>query len=52
MALKQLKAGSPLRTLCLVVAGQPADVFSTVSPSSNLPGYVNTPHQPGQVNII
>ncbi|MBA0640147.1 hypothetical protein Goklo_023113 [Gossypium klotzschianum] len=49
MALKQLNAGSPLRTLCLVVAGQPADVFSTVSPSSNLPGYVNTPHQPGQI---
>ncbi|GMJ01585.1 hypothetical protein like AT5G47490 [Hibiscus trionum] len=49
MALKQLKAGSPLRTLCLVVAGQPADVFSTVSSSSNLPGYDNTPNQPGQV---
>ncbi|KAL4311174.1 hypothetical protein GQ457_01G055870 [Hibiscus cannabinus] len=49
MALRQLKAGSPLRTLCLVIAGQPADVFSTVSSSSNLPGYVNTPNQPGQV---
>ncbi|XWS32372.1 hypothetical protein CRYUN_Cryun23aG0154000 [Craigia yunnanensis] len=40
MALKQLIAGSPLRTLCLLAAGQPADVFSTVSPSSNLPGYI------------
>ncbi|GMI73565.1 hypothetical protein like AT5G47490 [Hibiscus trionum] len=49
MALRQLKAGSPLRTLCLVIAGQPADVFSTVSSSSNLSGYVNTPNQPGQV---
>ncbi|KAE8660436.1 putative C2H2-like zinc finger protein [Hibiscus syriacus] len=49
MALKQLKAGSPLRTLCLVVAGQPADVFSTVSSGRDLPGYVNTPNQPGQV---
>ncbi|KAK6260856.1 hypothetical protein SCA6_015330 [Theobroma cacao] len=49
MALKQLKAGSPLRTLCLLIAGQPADVFSTVSPSSNLPGYVHTANQPGQI---
>ncbi|XP_039063477.1 protein transport protein SEC16B homolog [Hibiscus syriacus] len=49
MALKQLKVGSPLRTLCLVVAGQPADVFSKVSSGSNLPGYVNTSIQPGQV---
>lgn len=52
MALKQLKAGSPLRTLCLLIAGQPADVFSTVSPSSNLPGYVHTANQPGQVYMI
>ena len=52
MALKQLIAGSPLQTLCLLVAGRPADVFSTVSPSSNLPGYVNTPNQPGHVYII
>ncbi|KAL8210127.1 hypothetical protein R6Q57_006859 [Mikania cordata] len=28
MALCQLVAGSPLRTLCLLIAGQPADVFS------------------------
>ncbi|XP_022757013.1 protein transport protein SEC16A homolog isoform X2 [Durio zibethinus] len=40
MALKQLIAGSPLRTLCLLVGGRPADVFSTISPSSNLPGYI------------
>ncbi|TYH81431.1 hypothetical protein ES332_D03G200000v1 [Gossypium tomentosum] len=31
MALHQLVAGSPLRTLCLLIAGQPADVFSTGS---------------------
>ncbi|XVF33549.1 hypothetical protein REPUB_Repub17cG0177800 [Reevesia pubescens] len=49
MALKQLIGGSPLRTLCLLVAGQPADVFSTVSSSSNIPGYVNTPNQPAQI---
>ncbi|KAL4570944.1 hypothetical protein LXL04_026609 [Taraxacum kok-saghyz] len=29
MALGQLVAGSPLRTLCLLIAGQPADAFST-----------------------
>ena len=29
MALHQLVAGSPLRTLCLLIAGQPAEVFST-----------------------
>ncbi|XVE76919.1 hypothetical protein DITRI_Ditri13aG0019100 [Diplodiscus trichospermus] len=49
MALKQLVSGSPLQTLCLLVAGRPGDVFSTVSPSSNLPGYVYTPNQPGQI---
>ena len=27
MALQQLVAGSPLRTLCLLIAGQPAGVF-------------------------
>ncbi|XVF73457.1 hypothetical protein PTKIN_Ptkin12aG0202700 [Pterospermum kingtungense] len=51
MAVKQLIAGSPLRTLCLVVAGRPVDVFSTVSPNSNLTGYVNTPSQPGQIGV-
>ncbi|KAE8713796.1 Protein transport protein SEC16B-like protein [Hibiscus syriacus] len=29
MALHQLVAGSPLRTLCFLIAGQPAEVFST-----------------------
>ncbi|XP_010539195.1 PREDICTED: protein transport protein SEC16B homolog [Tarenaya hassleriana] len=29
MALRQLTAGSPLRTLCLLIAGQPAEVFSS-----------------------
>ncbi|XP_043812299.1 protein transport protein SEC16B homolog isoform X2 [Manihot esculenta] len=29
MALRQLVAGSPLRTLCLLIAGQPADVFTS-----------------------
>ncbi|XVF52615.1 hypothetical protein PTKIN_Ptkin05aG0032400 [Pterospermum kingtungense] len=29
MALRQLVPGSPLRTLCLLIAGQPAEVFST-----------------------
>lgn len=28
MAQRQFVSGSPLRTLCLLIAGQPADVFS------------------------
>ncbi|XP_043715640.1 protein transport protein SEC16A homolog isoform X2 [Telopea speciosissima] len=35
MAHNQLIAGSPLRTLCLLIAGQPADVFSTDSGTNN-----------------
>ncbi|XP_065857872.1 protein transport protein SEC16B homolog [Euphorbia lathyris] len=37
MALRQLVAGSPLRTLCLLIAGQPADVFSTETPITSGP---------------
>ncbi|CAA7040392.1 unnamed protein product [Microthlaspi erraticum] len=39
MALRQLVPGSPLRTLCLLVAGQPAEVFSNRSTSDiSFPG--------------
>ncbi|KAL8114425.1 hypothetical protein AgCh_021322 [Apium graveolens] len=31
LALRQLVAGSPLRTLCLLIAGQPAEVFAAES---------------------
>ncbi|KAJ4727188.1 Protein transport protein sec16 [Melia azedarach] len=48
MALKQLVAGSPLQTLCLLIAGQPADVFSNDTSSSIIPGSVNTFQQPLQ----
>ncbi|CAI9771555.1 unnamed protein product [Fraxinus pennsylvanica] len=49
MALCQLEAGSPLRTLCLLIAGQPADVFSTdFMASRNMSGALNVPHQPAQ----
>ncbi|KAK0587440.1 hypothetical protein LWI29_022846 [Acer saccharum] len=49
MALRQLVAGSPLRTLCLLIAGQPADVFSTgMVADSGLPGSKNMPQQPAQ----
>ncbi|GFS42250.1 RGPR-like protein [Actinidia rufa] len=46
MALHQLVAGSPLRTLCLLIAGQPADVFSTDTTfDSSISGAVNlSPH--------
>ncbi|CAN6867331.1 unnamed protein product [Brassica oleracea] len=47
MALRQLVPGSPLRTLCLLVAGQPAEVFSNGSTSGiSVPGSVSAPqHQ-------
>ncbi|WZZ87502.1 hypothetical protein YC2023_116081 [Brassica napus] len=47
MALRQLVPGSPLRTLCLLVAGQPAEVFSIGSTSGiSVPGSVSAPqHQ-------
>ncbi|KAI7742167.1 hypothetical protein M8C21_001626 [Ambrosia artemisiifolia] len=35
MALRQLVAGSPFRTLCLLIAGQPADVFSADPTAAN-----------------
>ncbi|XP_075086584.1 protein transport protein SEC16B homolog [Nicotiana tabacum] len=48
MALRQLVAGSPLRTLCLLIAGQPADVFSVDSTvQSGMPA-VNVAQQPTQ----
>ncbi|KAJ1375448.1 Sec16, central conserved domain [Sesbania bispinosa] len=49
MALRQLVAGSPLRTLCLLIAGQPAEVFSSDSSISGHPGAFNMPQQPAQV---
>ncbi|XP_010264305.1 PREDICTED: protein transport protein SEC16A homolog isoform X2 [Nelumbo nucifera] len=49
MAHRQLVAGSPLRTLCLLIAGQPADVFSTVSSSSDPPLVEHLPQQPSQI---
>lgn len=40
MALQQLVAGSPLRTLCLLIAGQPADVFSNTANISQQSGQI------------
>ncbi|KAJ6308730.1 hypothetical protein OIU76_018335 [Salix suchowensis] len=49
MALRQLVAGSPLRTLCLLIAGQPAEVFSTDSTvHGGFQGVLNIPQQPVQ----
>ncbi|KAI9401709.1 hypothetical protein POPTR_001G157800v4 [Populus trichocarpa] len=49
MALRQLVAGSPLRTLCLLIAGQPAEVFSTDSNvHGGFPGDLSIPQQPVQ----
>ncbi|KAL6986016.1 hypothetical protein U1Q18_019383 [Sarracenia purpurea var. burkii] len=50
MALRQLVAGSPLRTLCLLIAGQPADVFSTETTyGSSASAAVNMGSQPAQL---
>ncbi|KAK9075737.1 hypothetical protein SSX86_004066 [Deinandra increscens subsp. villosa] len=49
MALSQLVPGSPLRTLCLLIAGQPADVFATDATAvGGGPGAVNMFQQPTQ----
>ncbi|KAL6181301.1 hypothetical protein ACLB2K_047956 [Fragaria x ananassa] len=49
MAVCQLIPGSPLRTLCLLIAGQPAEVFSADTTSEiSVPGAVNMPQHPGQ----
>ncbi|KAK4422899.1 protein transport protein SEC16B [Sesamum alatum] len=49
MALHQFVAGSPLRTICLLIAGQPADVFSADNTTiSSMVGVVNIPQQPTQ----
>ena len=52
MALRQLVAGSPLRTLCLLIAGQPAEVFSSDSSTSGNPSAFNMPEQSAQVISI
>ncbi|KAM7257664.1 hypothetical protein ACFE04_013405 [Oxalis oulophora] len=56
MALHQLAVGSPLRTLCLLIAGQPADVFTSDTITSNsFPGAPNMsqhPAQPGASNML
>lgn len=33
MAYHHFVSGSPLRTLCLLIAGQPADVFNVENPT-------------------
>ncbi|KAL4344212.1 hypothetical protein S83_035383 [Arachis hypogaea] len=49
MALRQLVAGSPLRTLCLLIAGQPAEVFSSDSSTGRDPSAFNMPEQSAQL---
>ncbi|PWA66364.1 ancestral coatomer element 1, Sec16/Sec31 [Artemisia annua] len=52
MALRQIVAGSPLRTLCLLIAGQPADVFSndTIAEDGTAGG-VNMFQAPAQAQL-
>lgn len=50
MALHQLIPGSPLRTLCLLIAGQPAEVFSVNSATDgNISNATNVSPMPAQV---
>lgn len=49
MAQRQFVSGSPLRTLCLLIAGQPADVFSAENPVDSFSGAANGAHGPTQV---
>ncbi|XP_051129413.1 protein transport protein SEC16B homolog [Andrographis paniculata] len=47
MAHRLFVAGAPLRTLCLLIAGQPADVFSVDSTTTNsMAGALNMAPQP------
>ncbi|XP_039121844.1 protein transport protein SEC16B homolog [Dioscorea cayenensis subsp. rotundata] len=50
MAHRQFLFGSPLRTLCLLIAGQPADVFSADNfVDMGMPGATNAFQQPPRV---
>lgn len=49
MAVCQLVDGSPLRTLCLLIAGQPADVFSSTTNVGSPKGAEKISQQPSQV---
>ncbi|PRQ57499.1 putative COPII coat assembly protein, Sec16 [Rosa chinensis] len=49
MAVNQLIAGSPLRTLCLLIARQPADVFSDATTNSSFPSFTNLSQRHEQV---
>lgn len=50
MALRQLVPGSPLRTLCLLIAGQPAEVFSAETTTvASIPHTSNMAQLPAQV---
>ncbi|KAG6633509.1 protein transport protein SEC16B homolog isoform X1 [Carya illinoinensis] len=49
MAVRQLVAGSPLRTLCLLIAGQPAEVFSSDTTDSGLLGGFSLHQQPTKI---
>jgi COPII coat assembly protein SEC16 len=46
MAHCHFVSGSPLRTLCLLIAGQPADVFSFENPVNS---GLSSPQQPVEV---
>ncbi|KAM3196795.1 hypothetical protein ACQJBY_072479 [Aegilops geniculata] len=48
MAYCHFKSGSPLRTLCLLIAGQPADVFKPENPVDANYATLHTQQQPAE----
>uniref|UniRef100_A0A0E0HJN7 Protein transport protein sec16 n=1 Tax=Oryza nivara TaxID=4536 RepID=A0A0E0HJN7_ORYNI len=46
MAYHHFVSGSPLRTLCLLIAGQPADVFNAENPVDGNYGNLHIPQRP------
>lgn len=49
MAYHHFVSGSPLRTLCLLIAGQPADVFNAENPVDGNYGNLHIPQRPVEV---
>ncbi|KAK1376373.1 Protein transport protein sec16 [Heracleum sosnowskyi] len=50
LALRQMVAGSPLRTLCLLIAGQPAEVFAAESAAGGAnSSALNVSQQPAHI---
>ncbi|CAN6242694.1 unnamed protein product [Urochloa humidicola] len=52
MAHSHFVSGSPLRTLCLLIAGQPADVFNVENNANSDYGTSHQPMEPGPTGML